>query len=77
MTGSQREAMLAEIVELAGIPSPQQEDEFTITEFRQKAGIGWSTAQRQLELLVDSGLLAKRQGLVDGRQCWLFRKATG
>ena len=71
-----REAILAEIVEMNN-PPPQQLDEFTTREFTDAGGASCpATAQRQLDKLVSDGVLTKRMTRVHGRMVWVYKKAA-
>ena len=74
MTLSQRDAVLAEIVELSGVPVPREPEEFTTREFAEFAQLSWNGASGRLEKLLEAGAVERRRGIVDNRQCWLYRK---
>ena len=69
-----RDAILAEIVEMTTTP-PRQPDEFTVAEFFASGGANsHDVAARKLDKLVREGVLEKRKTTVDTRHCWVYRR---
>ena len=56
------------------IPVGKNDDEFTVSEFSEKTGLGPSATLSQLKSLVKVGMLESRKVIVNGRNMNVFKK---
>jgi hypothetical protein len=70
---SQRLQIIDEVRALAEAPT-LGEDEFTVRQYADRAGISIKLARNHLLAQVDDGVLEKRKVKHAGSRCWAFRK---
>ena len=57
------------------VQKPREEDEFTVKEFREQAGITVDAAEKHLKRMRNAGQLTCRKVTVNGSQTNFYRRA--
>lgn len=70
--------ILQEIIEMSGVIPPAQigDDEFTVMEYAEEAGVSRSTAGEHLRKLLEAGKVSRRKTVVNGFSTYVYRKVV-